>query len=107
MLEEQLKLAGINISNIGEDYENLRKTVSFQEKYKGRLKNKTTTTYYIKNEKNDIEIFLESTNVFIKSFGKVDLNDIELNEFLCSYKKLVEDKTLSVVVCENCNKYDY
>ena len=107
MLEEQLKLAGINISNIGEDYENLRKTVSFQEKYKGRLKNKTTTTYYIKNEKNDIEIFLESTNVFIKSFGKVDLNDIELNEFLCSYKKLVEDKTLSVVVCENCNKYYY
>ena len=107
MLEEQLKSAGINISNIGKDYENLRKTVSFQEKYKGSLKNKAVITYCIKNDKNDIEIFLETTNVLIKSLGKVDLNDIELSDFLCSYKTLVEDKKLSVTVCENCNKYDY
>ena len=41
------------------------------------------------------------------SEGKIDLNDIELNEFLCSYKKVNSDKPLSIKVCENIKTYDY
>ena len=37
----------------------------------------------------------------------IDLTDIELNEFLCSYKKLVDDKKLKINICENTKKYDY
>lgn len=104
MLEEQLKSAGINISNASGDLENLRKSMSFKEKYKGSIDNKTVITYKIENDKNDLDIVLEATNVILKSQSKIDLNDIELSEFLCSYKKLVEDKELSISVCENCKK---
>ncbi|MDU4752935.1 MAG: DUF3867 family protein, partial [Clostridium butyricum] len=30
-----------------------------------------------------------------------------LNEFLCSYKKILEDKKLNIVICENIKKYEY
>ncbi len=54
-IEGQMKNLGIDMSNLGiqgGDYENLRKTLSFQEKYKGKkVKTSTVTTYFIKNEK--------------------------------------------------------
>ena len=89
-IEGQMKNLGIDMSNLGiqgGDYENLRKTLSFQEKYKGKVKTSTVTTYFIKNEKNDIELILENNKVLITSPKNIDLQDSELNEFLCSYKK--------------------
>lgn len=106
-IEEQLKGLGINVPSFESDYEAVRKSLSFQEKYKNKIKSDTVSTYSIKNDKNIIEIILKEEKVIIQSTGKVDLNDLELNEFLCSYKKVVNDKTLSISVCEDVKTYDY
>jgi len=81
--------------------------VGFQEKYKGKLKVKSVTSYSIKNDKNDLEIMLQDENVILKSFGKIDLTDNELNEFLCSYKKVMNNKMLNISICENTSTYLY
>ena len=66
------------------------------------------SVYKIKNEKNDLEIIIDDVNVIIESSKKVDLNDSELNEFLCSYKKVKDNNTLKIKVFENVNdEYDY
>ena len=61
----------------------------------------------IKNDKNNITILLEDVDVIIRSEDKIDLSDLELNEFLCSYKKVVDDKNLKISLCENTKEYDY
>lgn len=106
--ENQLKSMGINnISTDPNNYEKARKTMSFQEKYKDRISIKAVSTYYIKNEKNDVNIFIENEDVILKSPGKIDLADLELNEFLCSYKKVLEDKSLKISMCEDVKEYMY
>ena len=77
------------------------------EKYKDRIKVKPTTEYYIKNDKNNVIILLDDHNVIIRSKDKVDLVDTELNEFLCSYKKTVENDVLKISLCEDTREYDY
>ncbi|MCR4944537.1 MAG: DUF3867 domain-containing protein [Clostridium sp.] len=104
-LDEQLKSLGAD--NINVSYDNIRKTMSFQEKYKDRLINKAISYYTIKNDKNDIEIIVEEDNVIIQSEGKIDLNDLELSDFLCSYKKVREERPLNIRLCENIKKYNY
>ncbi|MGL5244512.1 MAG: DUF3867 domain-containing protein [Sarcina sp.] len=108
-IEEKMKSFGIQMPsvNMETDYEKLRKNLSFQEKYKGKLKLSNVSKYYIKNNCNEVEIILDDINVILKSSKKVDLQDVELNEFLCSYKKTVEDKSLQVSICENVNIYNY
>ncbi len=103
MIDEQLKNLGVDNVN----YDNIRKTMSFQEKYKDRLVNKAMSYYTISNEKNNIEIIVEEDNVVIQSEGKIDLSDLELSDFLCSYKKVREDKPLNIRLCENVKKYNY
>lgn len=106
--EEQLKALGLNnISTNPADYERTRKTLSFQEKYKDRLKVKGATEYSIKNDRNNVKILLDDHNVIITSPAKIDLSDNELNEFLCSYKKTVENDLLKIVLCEDVKEYDY
>jgi hypothetical protein len=106
--EEQLKTLGLSqIPDMQMDYEKTRKTMSFQDKYKSRLKVKAATEYSIKNEKNDLIILLDDHKVILRSEGKIDLADNELNEFLCSYKKTVENDTLKIAICENIKEYDY
>jgi hypothetical protein len=107
-IEEQIKSLGLNniIPGTG-DVEKVRKTMSFQEKYKDRIKVTTVNNYYIKNDKNDVKVLTEEENVILKSFGKVDLNDLELNDFLCSYKKVIDNTTLKISICENVKEYDY
>ena len=106
--EEQLKALGLNNIPTGpEEYEKARRTLSFQEKYKSRLKVKGATEYSIKNEKNNLTILLDDHNVILKSEGKIDLADNELNEFLCSYKKTVENDLLKISICEDTREYDY
>ena len=105
-LESQFKAFSSN-TNISKDYEIVRKSMSFHEKYKNKIKVKSVSTYVIKNENNDVEIILDEENVNIKSFKKIDLRDNELNEFLCSYKKVMEDKQLKISLCENVLDYIY
>lgn len=106
--EKQLKSLGINNIQVGPNsYEKARKAMSFQEKYKDRMEVKAVSTYYIKNEKNNLMIYVEGEDVILKSPGKIDLADLELNEFLCSYKKLREDKPLKISMCEDVNEYMY
>lgn len=106
--EQQLKALGLNnIPTSPNSYEKTRKTMSFQEKYKDRMEIKGVSTYYIKNEKNDVNIFVEDENVILKSPAKIDLADVELNEFLCSYKKVLEDKSLKISMCEDVKEYMY
>ena len=81
--------------------------MSFQEKYKDRLRISTVNNYYISNEKNNLKIITENEEVILTSEGKIDLSDIELNEFLCSYKKVVNDKNLVITICENVKEYEY
>ena len=59
------------------DIEKVRKTMSFQEKYKDRIKVTTVNNYFIKNDKNNVGILTEGENVILKSSGKIDLNDLE------------------------------
>lgn len=112
-LEEQMKNMGIDLNNTNgnlgaNNYEVLRKNISFQEKYKGRLKLKSISEYYIHNNINTINIMLDSENVIITSEKKIDLiNDNELNEFLTSYKKVVDGKALKITICETAHNYDY
>lgn len=107
-LEEQLKTLGLNNVIPGaEDVEKIRKNMSFQEKYKDRLRVSTVNNYYISNEKNNLKILTENEEVILTSEGKIDLTDIELNEFLCSYKKVVNDKNLVITICENVKEYEY
>ncbi|MGG7176692.1 DUF3867 domain-containing protein [Clostridium paraputrificum] len=107
IIDEQLKSAGINLADVGSNYESIRKTMGFQEKYKDRLTAKAVSVYFIKNDKNNLEIILEEENVILQSEGKIDLADIELNEFLCSYKKVREEKPLAIKVCEDIKEYNY
>ena len=107
-----LKNMGINPNMFGgkdfqESYEDLRKVMSFEEKYKSRIGKKALTTYKIKNEINDIEIQLDGNNVFIKSVKDIALSDNELNEFLCSYKKTLKDETINIELCANIQNYIY
>jgi len=81
--------------------------MTFQEKYKDRMSTATVSLYSITNEQNNLEIILKDESVILNSNGKIDLNDLELNEFLVSYKKLRDEKILSIKVCENINRYDY
>ncbi len=109
-IDEQMKSFGIDTSqfgSLGKDYEEMRKTLSFQEKYKGRISSKTVTIYYIKNSNNNVEIIMEEENVILKSYTHINLADNELNEFLCSYKKLMKEKSLNISICENSSTYIY
>ena len=81
--------------------------MSFQEKYKDRISSANVTLYSIKNEKNNLEIMLKNDSVILSSNGKIDLNDLELNEFLVSYKKVRDEKPLYIKVCENISGYEY
>ena len=60
-----------------------------------------------KNEKNNITIVLDEENVLIYSEGKIDLADLELSDFLCSYKKLRDNQVLQIKLCENTSDYQY
>ncbi|MGL5151249.1 MAG: DUF3867 domain-containing protein [Clostridium sp.] len=106
MLDEQLKMAGLNLGGAG-DYEKIRKTMSFQEKYKSRVKNKAQMSYSINNDKNDVEVLLDGENVTVLSNKKVDLADLELNELFVSYKKLNNDNPLKVRICESIRDFEY
>ncbi|SHJ72521.1 Protein of unknown function [Clostridium cavendishii DSM 21758] len=108
-LEEQMKGFGINMGglNVQKDYESIRKNLSFKEKYKGKIIERNISQYNIKNEFNEVEVLLEDNKVILKSEGHIDLKDVELNEFLCSYKKIVNDEKLNISICENTNSYDY
>ncbi|MBU5591957.1 DUF3867 domain-containing protein [Clostridium sp. MSJ-4] len=108
-LEAQMENLGINMPKMNpeKNYENMRKALSFGEKYKDKLSSKLMSTYSIHNNSNEIDIILENENVIIKSCKTVDLKDSELNEFLCSYKKVLEDKALNVSIYENVTTYQY
>lgn len=106
-IEEQFKIPGFNMNNSGLNYETMKKTISFQEKYKSRIATKSMSEYFIKNEKNDLKLLLENEDVTLISENNIDLNDNELSEFLCSYKKVIEDKKIKVVLCENIKSYEY
>lgn len=106
-LENQFNMSGLDFSGLGLNYNNVKKTIGFQEKYKDRISVKSISEYFIKNDKNDLKVLLENEKVILISEKNIDLNDNELNEFLCSYKKILEDKKLNIVICENIKKYEY
>lgn len=107
MLEEQFKMSGFDFSGAGLNYGDMKKALSFQEKYKSRMTSKAMSEYFINNEKNNLKVLLEGEEVILISDKNIDLTDNELNEFLCSYKKVLEDKKLNIVICENIKKYEY
>lgn len=89
------------------EYEKYRKQLGFMEKYKGKVSDFKGFFYEIKNDRNQISIYLDQTTVIIASAGRVDLSDNELNEFLVSYKKLLEDQKLTIKISEQYTEYDY
>jgi hypothetical protein len=107
MIQEQFKIPGFDANSTNTNYQTIKKTMSFQEKYKSRISNKAMSEYSIKNEKNDLKILLENLEVILISEKNIDLNDNELNEFLCSYKKVIENKKINIVLCENVKNYEY
>lgn len=113
VMDSQLKALGIDPESVNvnfdfnKSYEELKKAEGFNEKYKDRLKVGTNSSYSINNDKNNILIEFNGDDVRIISEGTIDLNDNELNEFLCSYKKLNEEKPLNVSMFQNVTKYQY
>ncbi len=105
VLEEQMK--ALNLNTKVESYETIRKSLGFQEKYKDRIGLKNISTYYIKNETNNLFIIIDGESLIIRSEGKIDLMDNELNEFLCSYKKVLEGNPIHITLCENVHNYEY
>lgn len=89
------------------EYEKYRKQLGFMEKYKGKVSDFKGFFCEIKNDRNQISIYLDQTTVIIASAGRVDLSDNELNEFLVSYKKLLEDQKLTIKISEQYTEYDY
>lgn len=65
------------------------------------------TTYSISNSLNNIKIYINEETVMIRSRGQIDLEDLELNDFLCSYKKVMKDKSLKIVLCEKAGTFEY
>nr|WP_253287366.1 DUF3867 domain-containing protein [Clostridium bornimense] len=108
-IRNQLKTMGVDLPSLDNDfdYEMARKNLGFTEKYKAGISNATYTTYKISNEKNNLDILLKDTEMIIKSEGKVNLYDNELNEFICSYKKLYSDNKINVSIFENVKTYEY
>lgn len=107
MLEEQFKMSGFDFSGSNFNYGDMKKVLGFQEKYKSRMTSKAMSEYFINNEKNNLKVLLEGEDVILISEKGIDLTDNELNEFLCSYKKVLEDKKVNIVICENTKKYEY
>ncbi|PPK48259.1 DUF3867 domain-containing protein [Clostridium algidicarnis] len=108
-IEAQMKSLGLNFSEmpIESDYENIRKAIGFNEKYKNSLNSKVVSTYSISNNSNNVDIILDKENVILRSSNAINLKDLELNDFLCSYKKVLEDKPLNISLCENIKTYEY
>ena len=108
-MQDSLKSMGIDVdlNDVQPDYEKFRKKISFQEKYNKKVLTKQIEEYSIKNNNNDIKIILDKEYVNIISEKSIDLNDNELNEFLCSYKKMVDGNTLKITMCQNSSNYDY
>lgn len=108
-MEESLKSMGVDVSleDLQPDYEKMRKKMSFQEKYNKKIVSKTVDEYFIKNSINDVKITLDKENVLLASEKSIDLNDSELNEFLCSYKKMVDGNALKITMCQNSGIYEY
>ncbi|ENZ02336.1 DUF3867 family protein [Clostridium thermobutyricum] len=106
-LEGSMANLGLNVNLDSGTYEDVRKKMSFEEKYNKKIVKKSIEEYEIKNEINNLKVVLEGVNVTLLSEKTVDLTDNELNEFLCSYKKVVGDKQLNVTICSNINSYPY
>ncbi len=111
-LNNQMKNFGIDMDKLGIDpkspnYEAFRKSASFYEKYKERIAAKSFTTYTIKNSVNELEILIAESDIILKSYKNIDLKDVELNEFLVSYKKVINNKELTITICENTSTYQY
>lgn len=111
-IEQQMKGFNMGIPNMNmmpseENYEAFRKNMSFQEKYKGQISIKNINVCTIKNDLNNLEIFLNEKELIIKSDKKVNFKDLELNDFICSYKKTVNNDKIQVRVCDNETTYEY
>ncbi|MDV3426431.1 MAG: DUF3867 domain-containing protein [Bacillota bacterium] len=111
-LGDQMEDLGIDLSKLGIpkealDYESLRKNLSFNEKYNNKIGQSLFKAYLIKNETNDLSILLKDDSVIIKSEKVINLKDNELNEFLVSYKKTLDNKPLNIELCEYVKKYEY
>ncbi|MGY5267432.1 DUF3867 domain-containing protein [Paraclostridium bifermentans] len=111
-IDDQLKNLGIDPKNIdlsnmdNINFEEIKKSIGFYEKYNYKIKPKASVETYIKNDHNDIKIIFDQEQVTLISQGKINLVDAELNELLLSYKNSL-DKTINITMCENITEYDY
>lgn len=116
-IENQLKSFGIDPSAVGlgdidlnnmtnENFESIKKSVGFYEKYGSKIQPKSCISTCIKNDTNDIEVVIDQEKVMLHSNNKINLMDAELNEFLLAYKNMF-NKKIRVVLCENYSEYDY
>ncbi|MGL5415486.1 MAG: DUF3867 family protein [Clostridium sp.] len=106
-LENSMNMMGFEKKDLSETYEDTRKKLSFEEKYNKKIEKKMLEEYKIKNDINEVSISLEKENVTLVSEKEIDLTDNELNEFLCSYKKVIGDKKLNIKICSNTKTYEY
>lgn len=111
-IDSQLRSFGIDPSNIdfnninNTNFEDMKKSIGFYEKYSQKINPKAAVETYIKNDHNDIKITIDKEDVTLISKGKINLVDAELNEFLLSYKNVL-NKTIKITMCENITEYDY
>ncbi len=113
-IEKQLKSFGIDPSTVGfgdtssdnKNFESIKNSAGFYEKYGTKITPKNAISTYIKNDTNDVQIIIDQEKVTIYSDKNINLMDSELNEFLLSYKNMF-NKKIKVILCENYKEYDY
>ncbi len=111
-IDSQLKSFGIDTNNIdlndinNTNFEDIKKSIGFYEKYRKKINPKASIETYINNDHNDIKVIIDKEEIILISKSKINLVDAQLNEFLLSYKNVL-NKTIKITICENITEYDY
>ncbi|MCY6485111.1 DUF3867 family protein [Clostridium aestuarii] len=108
-----LNQLGIDLKQLGLEFD-INETMeinTFQEKYKSKLYvnqiDEYFATYKLNNNINEGKVILSKDEVTIVSQKKVNIDDKELNELLCDYKKILKGEKLNITVADNCFVYKY
>ncbi len=61
----------------------------------------------IHNERNDVVLFCAGTKVIMLSEKNIDLEDLELNEFLVTYKRQAGNESLEIELGQGMKTFEY
>lgn len=90
----------------GLDVKTAARRLSFYDYYSDVLKDRKVLELNLKNDKNEVRFIFDDGKITLISEKKIDLSDEEINKII-AYYKLSTKGTLTVILCEATNKYEY